>query len=200
MIYGLTGGIGSGKSTLSQMLQSYGFQIIDADKITHELHRDPYICNTLTSTFGPDVVMHTLTGICVNRKTLGAQVFADPNAREKLDAIMRPALRHEATKRLHASTAPTVLDAALLFEAGWQDLTDVNIVVLCPEATRLSRIIARDALPESRARARIRAQMSDTERIQLADRLIYNTGDLANLLRQAKRIFDIDIAFPNCPK
>lgn len=189
-IYGLTGGIGCGKSTISRILQTLGFQIIDADALTHELHKNPDICRTLADIFGPEILMSSPTGLCINRKKLGKLVFNTPDARTKLDEIMRPALKSMVIEHLSHRTTPTILDAALLFEAGWHDLTDLNIVVLCPEYTRIKRIQARDNLSEQAAKARIRAQMSDSERIALADYLIYNTGDIQALHRQISHIFD----------
>ena len=190
-IYGLTGGIGCGKSTISRILQTLGFQIIDADALTHELHKNPDICRTLADIFGPEILMSSPTGLCINRKNLGKLVFNTPDARTKLDEIMRPALRSMVIERLSHRTAPTILDAALLFEAGWHNLTDENIVVLCPEHIRSMRIQARDGLSEQQALSRIRAQMSDAERIARADCLIYNTGDIQQLKRQIHNIFDI---------
>lgn len=188
-IYGLTGGIGCGKSTVSRILQNYGFQIIDADCLTRDVQHTPEICRALADAFGRDILTMSPTGPAVNRKLLGNRVFASDSERAKLDQIMRPALKREAQIRLKACTAPAILDAALLFEAGWDDLTDENIVVLCPEEIRLTRIMSRDSLTKSAALARIRAQLSDAERIAHADKLIYNTGDISSIYRQIIYIF-----------
>lgn len=190
-IYGLTGGIGCGKSTISRILRNYGFQIIDADSLTRDVQSTPEICLKLSEAFGGDILTMGTTGPAVNRKLLGARVFASASERAKLDQIMRPALKREAQNRLKACTAPAVLDAALLFEAAWDDLTEENIVVLCPEELRLTRIMSRDSLTKSAALARIRAQMSDAERIARADKVIYNTGNLAQLNRQVMCIFGL---------
>jgi dephospho-CoA kinase len=192
--FGLTGGIGSGKSTVSQIFAQLGAEIIDADKLTRIVHGDTSIIEQLVSAFGSSILDNTSKQPKISRPRLAQHAFAQPSGVQQLNAIMQPALRHAAETRLHAANKPVVLDAALLFEAGWNTLVGTTVAVLCPISMRFSRVAARDNLPKSQIEARMAAQMSDAERAIKADIIIYNTGSMAQLQRQAKIIFEKKLA------
>lgn len=192
--FGLTGGIGSGKSTVSQIFAQLGAEIIDADKLTRIVHCDKTIIEQLVAAFGPSIIDNTSELPKISRPHLAQQAFAQSSGVQQLNAIMLPALRHAAETRLHAANKPVVLDAALLFEAGWNTLVDTTIAVLCPISMRFTRVAARDNLPKSQIEARMAAQMSDAQRAIRADIIIYNTGSMAQLQRQAEIIFEKKLA------
>ena len=187
-ILGLTGGIGSGKSTVSRLLASHGFEIIDADLLTRRVHRDPAVCAELAQCFGADVIDTTGNTVCVNRPKLAAIVFNSADALSKLNNIMQPALYRALQQKIECCKGNAVLDAALLFEAGWDKLVSQTIVVLCPIETRIQRIVERDHLPIEQIRARIAAQMDDSERIKRADYLIYNVGNIEMAENQVQHV------------
>ncbi len=183
-VFGLTGGIGSGKSAVSRIFAQRGFDIIDADLMTRKLHHDPAICAELAQLFGNGVLDHSSDHVCVNRAQLAKIVFGSNDALAALNRLMQPALYRSLQSALEQCSRNALLDAALLFEAGWDKLVSGCIVVVCPIETRIERIKARDGLPEPQIRSRIAAQMPDDERIRRADFIIYNTCGLADLARQ----------------
>lgn len=188
-ITGLTGGIGSGKSTVSAQLRTMGYDIVDADLLTREVHRDEAVCAALASAFG-DAVIERIDGkVCVARKALGARVFGDDDAMRALNGIMRPALRQAAQAAIESSRKPVILDAALLYEASWDEWVDDVVVVVSHEGERARRVAARDGLNLAEVRRRIAHQMTDAERVRRADILIYNVGSFEALSAQVRRIF-----------
>ncbi len=190
-IYGLTGGIGCGKSTVSAILSPFGFDIVDADLLTRNVHRDPGICQQIAHRFGPEVLDNAHEP-GINRNVLGKIAFASPQNLADLQDIMQPALRLAAQKAIEQATHDVVLDAALLFEAHWQELVQKTIVVLAPLSVRISRIQRRNPqLSMQQIQSRIRSQMSDEMRISLSDAIIYNTGSRDDLRLQVLHIFDI---------
>ncbi|MBQ9396091.1 MAG: dephospho-CoA kinase [Proteobacteria bacterium] len=184
-VTGLTGGMGSGKSTVSAMLPALGYAIVDADQLTRTVHRQPEVHEKLRAAFGPDVI----DGASINRAILAKYAFASDTARHQLNQIMQPALRQAALQAIRQAKGPVILDAPLLFEAGWDDMTDQNVVVLCPEYIRIQRILMRDNLKMAQILARLRAQLSDSERCIKADYMIYNCADIDDIRRQVLHIF-----------
>ena len=187
-VFGLTGGIGSGKSTVSRFFSARGFEIIDADLMTRKLHHDPDICASLARLFGPDVLDHSSNHTSVNRQILADIVFHSQDALTALNRLMQPALYRALQATLTNCSQNVVLDAALLFEAGWHQLVHQSIVVICPLPLRIERIKRRNGLNESQIHSRIAAQMSDADRLKLADHIIFNTHDLDALEHQVNHI------------
>jgi dephospho-CoA kinase len=182
-VIGLTGGIGSGKSVVSQLLAERGAVIIDADKLGHESYRpgtETY--EALVREFGPNIVGPDSE---IDRRALGAKVFTDPEARRKLNEIVWPAIKRLARERIEAlrgqGAAVVVLEAAVLIEAEWFDLVDeVWLVVTSPEAAR-RRMMERNGLSAGEADKRISAQLTNDQRLPRAQVVIENNGSLENL-------------------
>ncbi|MCH7707080.1 MAG: dephospho-CoA kinase [Myxococcales bacterium] len=186
-VIGLTGGIASGKSLVSQQLAERGAVVIDADKVGHEAYRQgTETFQAVVDAFGSDIVGAAGE---VDRKALGAKVFADPEARRRLEAIVWPAMRRMMEERLtelrEQDTEIAVLEAALLIEADWLPLADeVWLVTASPETAR-RRLMERNGLTAEAAEARLRAQLSNEKRRSYADVVIENDGSLDELCRAA---------------
>ena len=186
----LTGGIGSGKSTVSRMLAERGAIVVDADAIAREIVEpgQPALAE-IAAEFGPGVLAADGS---LDRGALAAVVFADPGARGRLDAITHPRIR-ERSALLLAQVAPgaiAVYDIALLVEqgpaalAGW----DAIVVVESPVEVRVRRLVDR-GLDEADARRRIAAQVDDDARRAVADHIVDNSGDLAALAEQVDALW-----------
>lgn len=184
---GLTGGIASGKSVVSQMLTDRGARVVDVDKVAHETYRAGSAgFETLKSTFGPRVVGSDGE---IDRRVLGGVVFGRPDELKKLTDIVWPLTRArlEAMKvsEAAAGTAVLVLEAAVLIEAAWTDLVDEVWVVTVPVEVARQRLMARNGISEEQANDRIASQISNQERARHARVTIDNSGDLEAL---AKRV------------
>lgn len=187
-IIGLTGGIGSGKSTVAEMLVQLGARLIDADKLAREVVRPGEAAwQEIIDWLGPDIL---LSDSSINRKRLGGIIFADPEARAKLDRITHPyissAMRQALAEAASVGAKLVVVDIPLLFEKGWGKLADEIWVVYVDEATQLDRLMARDSLSRSEAAARIGAQMSLTDKARLADVVIDNSKDIDDTRQQVE--------------
>jgi len=182
-VIGLTGGIASGKSLVSEQLAERGAAVIDADKVGHSAYlKGTETFDKVVEAFGEDVVGADGE---VDRKALGGKVFADPEARRKLESIVWPAIRGLLEEQLEAlrakGTGVTVLEAALLIEAEWIPLTDeVWLVTVSPETAR-QRLFERNGMSAADAESRIRAQLTNEKRREYADVEIENDGTLEEL-------------------
>jgi dephospho-CoA kinase len=185
-VIGLTGGMGSGKSTVSQTMAQLGAAVIDADKIGHEA----YLPNTetwraLVKEFGIEILAADNN---IDRKKLGALVFSHPDNLKKLNGIVHPRM-YEMIKRQidrfkNQGVKVVVLDAAILFEANWASLVDEVWVVVADETNVVKRAVARTGLPEEQIRSRLRSQMSNAERVKRANLVIYNDGTMEDLKKK----------------
>lgn len=184
---GLTGGIGSGKSTVAALFAAHGVPIIDADDISHELVKPgSEALKEVVAHFGGAILAHNGT---LDRAALRGQVFADGAKREKLEAILHPRVRKEMTRRVQASTGPYVLLVIpLLFESGQHDLVDRVLVVDSDVQTQIERVQARSGLDEETIRKILAAQIRREDRRALADDVIENTRDQAHLEREVARL------------
>ncbi|MDE0364806.1 MAG: dephospho-CoA kinase [Gammaproteobacteria bacterium] len=183
-IVGLTGGIASGKSTAAQYLGRLGARVVDCDRLGHRAY-DPGTpsFDAVRQAFGAEVVGEDG---CIDRRALGGRVFGNPAEMKKLTDIVWPEIGRLA--RAEMAAAPpggiTVLEAAVLFEAGWlEGLDEIWVVVADPE-TAVARTMARDGLDEAAVRMRIDSQLSDEERAARADVVIDNSASLHDLHRQ----------------
>ena len=180
---GLTGGIGSGKSTVAQMFADLGAWVVDADAIAREVVAPGSEgLAELVEQFGSQIL--TDNGD-LDRAAVAAVVFSDPSARERLNAIVHPLIARRTTELIAAIPQDAVLvhDVPLLVELGMQGAYDVVVVVDAPDDVRIRRLVQR-GLDEDDARARIAAQASRDERLAVADVVIENAGDLDDLRRQ----------------
>jgi len=188
MCIGLTGGIGSGKSTVSALLAARGAVVIDADRIAREVVEPgtPGLA-AVAEAFGPGVL--TPDG-SLDRPALAAIVFADPAAREKLDGIVHPLVRSRATELAAAAPEDAVVvhDVPLLVETGQAGSYDLVLVVQADPDTRIDRLVRR-GLTEEDARARIAAQASDEQRRTVADVVLENDGTPEDLAEQVDRFW-----------
>jgi dephospho-CoA kinase len=191
LLVGLTGGIATGKSTVSEMLRRLGCVIIDADVLAREVVApgEPALAEIVRE-FGPAVLQPDGT---LDRKALGAIVFGDADRRRRLEAIAHPAIRARFAARLAALEAEgfdgiVVFDAAVIVESGGHRMLDRLIVVVTDEATELGRLVARDGIDLAEARRKIASQMPLTEKAKLADHVIDNSGDRAATEAQVRRV------------
>ena len=188
MRVGLTGGIGSGKSAVAQLLREHGAVVVDADAIAREVVEPgtPGLA-AVVAEFGPDVLT---AGGALDRPRLGRLVFADDVRRRALEAIVHPlveARRHE----LLASVPPgaiVVVDSPLLVEMGTADEFDAVIVVDAPDDVRIDRL-ERRGLPPADAKARMAAQASREARLAVADHVIDNSGTREELAAQVDAVW-----------
>ena len=191
-VIGLTGGIGSGKSTVSQFLMELGAVIIDADKVGHEAFLpDTPAWRDVTAAFGQDII--TPSGE-IDRKKLGEIVFNDPESLSRLNRIMHPRMYDMMQARIEEyrkqGVAVVVVEAAILIEANWQSLVDEIWVTVTPEDTVIKRLKEQRGLDEEQTRARIRSQLANDERMKYADVLINNNGDLDEIGAEVKALWD----------
>ncbi|KGA97842.1 dephospho-CoA kinase [Alkalihalobacillus alcalophilus ATCC 27647 = CGMCC 1.3604] len=190
LIIGLTGGIASGKSTVSTYLKQKGIPIVDADKIAREVvEPDEDAYKKIVETFGEEVVTSDET---LHRKRLGEIVFNDPLAREKLNKIVHPAVRQrmveEKNRWLNEGYQTVVLDIPLLFESDLFHLVDKVLLVYVDEETQLSRLMARDQSTKEAALKRIQAQMPLKEKVERADAIISNNDVLEKTYEQIEQL------------
>lgn len=190
MKIGLTGGIASGKSTAARYLEQLGAHVIDADKLGHRVYEPGSAAFAeVVAAFGDDVVAKDGH---IDRKVLGGKVFGDPDALRRLTDIVWPEILRLARQQMAEAEARdpasiVVLEAAVLFEAGWQDAVDeVWAVVVSPEVA-IERAAARDGLSVEAIQRRIDSQMSNDERRARADVVIDNSGDAETLLARLDR-------------
>ena len=184
MIIGLTGGIASGKSTAAKFLGSKGASVIDCDVLGHrayEPHTQAF--REVVETFDDEVVGADGT---IDRKVLGGKVFGNPEALNQLTSILWPEIRRMAEAEIVQlrDTNPdthVVLEAAVLFEAGWEDAVDEIWVAVVDVETAVSRAMERDGADEAAIRKRIDSQLSNDERRRHADIVIDNNRDEAAL-------------------
>jgi dephospho-CoA kinase len=202
-VVGLTGGIGTGKSTVARLLAGLGAVVIDADAIVHELQAPgtPLVAR-IAEAFGPEMVR--LDG-ALDRERLGKLVFADAAARKRLGELVHPAVGVEMVRRLEAARAAgaalVVLDIPLLLEGRAaraaepgrartaSDLVSEVIVVYAREAQQIERQVTRDGATREHATERVRAQLSIEDKRKLADHVIDNSGTLEETERQVRALY-----------
>jgi len=188
-VVGLTGGIGSGKSTVATAFERLGVTVIDADAIAHEITAPggPGVA-PIRAAFGADFL--TMTG-ALDRERMRAHVFEQADRRARLEAILHPLIRAESARRLaQAASEYAMLMIPLLVEAArgdpghWRDRYDRILVVDCAEATQIARVKRRSGLDESQIGRIMAAQASRASRLALADDVIDNDGDVEGIAQQ----------------
>ena len=190
LLVGLTGGIGSGKSTVTSMLEELGAVVFDADVLSREaVARGTPGFGAVVERFGPNVLA---PGGDLDREALASIVFADPAARRDLEAIVHPEVRRrfaEAVERFEGTNAVVVLSAPLLVETGMHTAFDVLVVVSTTPHTQVERLMRDRGMSEAAIRARIEAQLPLDEKAAVADVLIDNEGSLEELRGHVERVW-----------
>jgi dephospho-CoA kinase len=183
LIIGLTGGIGSGKSTVAEYFAQLRIPVIDADRLAREMvvPGSPAV-REIADVFGPDVI---LADGNLDRILMRKRVFIDPEQRRRLEAILHPRIYAEMRRRAQALHADyCILVIPLLLETGGTALVDRVLVVDAPEALQRERARSRDGMSDDILEAILRSQLSRAERLRAADDVIVNDGDLGHLQRQ----------------
>ncbi|RKT43164.1 dephospho-CoA kinase [Thiocapsa rosea] len=199
LVIGLTGGIGSGKSTVADALAARGAGVIDTDVIARELTEpgQPTLAE-IAATFGADIIGRDGR---LDRDALRTQVFSDLDARARLEGILHPRIKDRMLEQLAAIEAPyAVLVIPLLFETSQHTLVDRVLVVDVPESAQRERVRRRSGLTHSEIDRIVASQISRAERLARADDILDNSGDLPALLAQAEHIHRQYIALAADPK
>ena len=183
---GLTGGIGSGKSTVAQWFEKQKVPVLDADKTVHRLLQyDRTIIFELVHEFGPQILWENGQ---INRSELGRRVFQDEDARKRLERIVHPhvleCMNEEQAAFRDSGAKVCVLDVPLLFEAGMEQIVDEVWVVWVPHDLQILRVLARDKLSQGEVEARIAAQASLDDKCRRAEVVIDNSGTELETERQ----------------
>jgi dephospho-CoA kinase len=189
-VFGLTGGIGSGKSQVAGLLRERGVPVVDADELAREaVALGSAGLAEVVAAFGPDVLG---PDGALDRKRVGSLVFSDPAARQRLNGITHPIVRRLSQERFAALAREGVdlaaYDVPLLFEVGLDQVLRPVVVVAASEDTQVARVMARDGLGADEAKARIAAQLPLAEKRVRADHVLENDGSLAELARQVDEL------------
>ena len=192
LVIGLTGSIGTGKSEAARRLEALGASVISADQVGHEA----YTPNTeaweqVVAAFGDGILQEDGE---IDRRKLGALVFSDAGQLAKLNQIMHPRMARMVADKIEVlrsqGVGVVVVEAALLFEAGWDSLVEEVWVTDSPDQIVIERLNKRNGLSEEEARKRISSQMDRTERLEKADFVIDNSGDMAGLESAIKELWN----------
>lgn len=192
MVVGVTGGIASGKTTVCRIFEEHGAKVVDADRIGRAVvEEDSGILEALRTEFGADMLTREGT---LDRRKMGKRVFADPEAKAKLERIVHPPiflrLREEIRGALSEDQErPVVVDAALIVECGIANWFDVVVMVRTSQESRIARLMRRNGLSRKEALDRIRSQISDAEKAKAAAFVIGNDGDEDQLRRRALEVW-----------
>lgn len=172
---GVTGGIGSGKTTVCKEFEKLGIPVFYADDVAKTILNKPKVAEKLKIIFGEDIVKDNI----VDRKKIASVIFSDESKKEKLNSIIHPevANEYEIWLNQHIDFPYTIKEAAILFETGTYKQLDKIILVIADKATRVERIIKRDNTTEDEVLARMKNQWTDEEKIPLADFIITNEGN-----------------------
>ncbi|MCK9594458.1 MAG: dephospho-CoA kinase [Candidatus Omnitrophica bacterium] len=189
IVLGLTGGFGTGKSTVAGILAGYGAGVIDADKINHSLIAPgTLVYKKILKAFGRDILKNNNGAI--DRGKLGGIVFSDPKALKRLCGITHPAVIREVKRRVKsAKNDVVVVDAPLLIEAGLDKLVDKIIVVALSRGRQLKRLAQKTSLSRPEILKRIGAQLSLKSKVRLADFVIDNSGTIEKTRKQVALIW-----------
>ena len=196
LVIGLTGSIGTGKSEAARQLEALGASIISADQVGHEA----YTPNTeawehVVSAFGDEILQDDGE---IDRRKLGTIVFSDPGQLERLNQIMHPRMAQMVADKVEVlrgqGVEVVVVEAALLFEAGWDSLVEEVWTTDSPEQAVIERLKVRNGMSEEEARKRMSSQMGRTERLDRSDYVIENSGDMVALGVTIKELWDRRVA------
>ena len=184
MIIGITGGIASGKTIVSDYVKKLGYPVVDADLLSREIMAPGSpVQEQVRHIFGETMIAGDGA---LNRKALAEKIFHDEQARQTLDGLTHPAIRALAEERFSQLEGESTVFfvVPLLFESGMDDLCDEIWLVHAEESLRRSRLSARDGIDETYAQSKIDSQMRDEERLNKGTRVLFNDGDLNHLYEQ----------------
>lgn len=188
MVLGLTGGIASGKSSVSNFFVELGAQIVDADIIAREVANDKRILREISKEFGENAIRNN----SLDREYIAEIIFTNPEKRKKINEIMHPAILLKIKTEINEKKQSgfVVADIPLLFETGLEKLMDKVAVVYIDKNTQLKRLMNRDKLNQEDAEKRIDSQMSLDEKAVRADLIINNEGSIEELKLKVEAIYD----------
>ncbi len=177
-VIGITGGIGSGKSTVSKFLIELGYKVLDADKIAREIVEEGSpVLKRLEEAFGKDI----LEDGKLNRKALAAKAFSSKVNRDLLNKITHEEIKRSMKKQIQESEGVIFIDAALLFEAGVNEMTDENWLIYTPKEMRINRTIKRDNSTKKDVEKVMSFQLDEEEKAKMVDAIIENTSSIEEL-------------------
>ena len=192
IVIGLTGGIGSGKSEVARILGDLGAVIINADQVGHQAytpHSETW--SEVVAAFGPDILGDNQE---IDRRKLGSIVFSDPAQLERLNGIMHPRMARMVSDKIEdfrtEGERVVVVEAAVLFEAGWDRLVDEVWSTSAPEDAVVARLMSRNGMAEQEARKRINSQISAGERAERSQAVVDNSGDIDHLFSVVRNLWN----------
>ncbi|PKB66788.1 MAG: dephospho-CoA kinase [SAR202 cluster bacterium Io17-Chloro-G4] len=196
LVIGLTGGIGTGKSEVTRMLEALGAEVINADQVGHEAYKpDSESWQEVVQAFGEDILQPNRD---IDRRKLGAIVFGDPDQLAKLNQIMHPRMARIVSNQLESlrrkDVKVAVVEAALLFEAGWDSLVDEVWATDSPVETVIERLGARNGMSAEEVLKRVDSQMDRSERLRRSQVVVDNVGDVAKLESTVEKLWKIRVA------
>jgi dephospho-CoA kinase len=180
LVVGITGGIGSGKSIISNWLREHNFTIYDTDKIAHNILATQHVINDIKYAFGDDVVVSGK----IDRKILGSKVFGNKINLQKLNSIVHPAVFKHMDEIVEKAATDIFFEIPLLFETHTEQCFDYIIIITAKHEIKLNRLIVRDNISIEDAKKRFDSQLSDEEKIAKSDFVIENSGTLDNSISQ----------------
>ena len=202
LVIGLTGGIGTGKSEVTRLLGSLGAAVINADQVGHEAYKpDSESWKEVVKTFGEAILR---TNREIDRQKLGAIVFGDPDQLAKLNRIMHPRMAGIVSEQLESlrvqGAKVVVVEAALLFEAGWDSLVDEVWATDSPVEAVIERLQARNGMSAEEVLKRIDSQMDNSERLSRAHVIVDNGGNVADLESTVDRLWKTRVTATDSPQ
>ncbi len=191
LVIGVTGNIGSGKSTVCQILAKLGVSTIDADKLGHEAYKPhSQTWQELINAFGKNILKADEE---IDRQKLGQIAFSNPDALAQLNRIVHPGAYRLAQERIEffrrQGAEVIAIEATLLIEAGWVNLVSEVWLVVAPEAAVIQRLSSQEGIAESQILARLKSQMPAEEKMKYADAIIYNDSDIGQLETKVTRLW-----------
>lgn len=189
LVLGLTGNIGCGKSSLSNIFKDNNIDVIDADIISRHIFEDKSLLQVVFNTFGDSIKNNDGT---LNRKTLGSIVFNDDKQLKKLNSLTHPRIKEKIKEDINklSSKDIVVIDGALLIEGKFLDLVDKLIVITCEKGQQISRIINRDRCSIDEVIKKINSQMKQEDKIKYADYIIDNSSSITELQNEANKLIN----------
>lgn len=191
LILGLTGNIGCGKSSLSEIFISNGIDVIDADKVSRDIMEDKDFLDVIFKEFGDTIKNNDGT---LNRKSLGKLVFSDNKKLKRLNLLTHPKIKSVILERLDLlrdkGKTISVIDAALLIEHNYLSMLDKLVLITCDLEEQIKRVQNRDEITKEEALNRINSQMNQNEKVKFADYIIDNSGSLDELKEKAYKFMD----------